>query len=63
MSFLLITGFGGNLSRILTNNSRDRPGARVAKRRRCQSKIGVNHRITTSETMKWYKTKYDGIIR
>ncbi|KAJ5791547.1 uncharacterized protein N7518_008558, partial [Penicillium psychrosexuale] len=41
----------------------DRPGARVAKRRRCQSKIGVNHRITTSETMKWYKTKYDGIIR
>ncbi|CAI7579846.1 hypothetical protein PCG10_005684 [Penicillium crustosum] len=41
----------------------DRPGARVAKRRRCQSKIGVNHRITTAETMKWYKTKYDGIIR
>ncbi|KAJ5838262.1 uncharacterized protein N7525_003450, partial [Penicillium rubens] len=41
----------------------DRPGARVAKRRRCKSKIGVNHRITTAETMKWYKTKYDGIIR
>ena len=48
---------------MLTNYFRDRPGARVAKRRRCQSKIGVNHRITTSETMKWYKTKYDGIIR
>jgi hypothetical protein len=42
---------------------RDRPGARVAKRRRAQAKIGVNHRITTSETMKWFKTRFDGIIR
>jgi len=42
---------------------RDRPGARVAKRRRAQAKIGVNHRITTNETMKWFKTRFDGIIR
>ncbi|CAI7616626.1 unnamed protein product [Penicillium bialowiezense] len=41
----------------------DRPGARIARRRRAQAKIGVNHRISTQETMKWFKTRFDGIIR
>ncbi|KAG8525485.1 60S ribosomal protein L11 [Bacidia gigantensis] len=40
-----------------------RPGQRVAKRRRAQAKIGANHRINQKETMKWFKTKYEGIIR
>jgi len=40
-----------------------RPGARVAKRRRCQAKIGVNHRINEQETIKWFKNRFDGIVR
>ncbi|KAJ5747932.1 60S ribosomal protein L11 [Penicillium nucicola] len=40
-----------------------RPGARVAKRRRCQAKIGVNHRINENETIKWFKNRFDGIVR
>ena len=42
---------------------RTRPGQRVAKRRRCRTKIGASHRINGNETMKWFKTKYEGIIR
>ncbi|KAJ5934811.1 60S ribosomal protein L11 [Penicillium verhagenii] len=40
-----------------------RPGERVAKRRRCKSSIGVNHKINATETMKWFKNRFDGIIR
>ncbi|ORY08002.1 60S ribosomal protein L11 [Basidiobolus meristosporus CBS 931.73] len=39
-----------------------RPGFRVARRKRCQSKVGFSHRVTKEETMKWFKQKYDGII-
>ena len=45
---------GALYKNILTDNLyRGRPGARVAKRRRCQAKIGVNHRINENETIKW----------
>jgi len=40
-----------------------RPGARVAKRRRATSKIGSSHRITQVETVKWYKNRFEGIVR
>lgn len=43
--------------------SRTRPGERVAKRRRCKSTIGVNHKINTTETIKWFKNRFDGIVR
>merc|ERR1712046_266876 len=33
-----------------------RPGERVAKRRRCKSKIGAGHLIRQEETLKWFKT-------
>lgn len=42
---------------------RTRPGERVAKRRRCKSSIGVNHKINTNETIKWFKNRFDGIVR
>ena len=39
-----------------------RNGYRVAKRRRCRKRVGVQHRVTKEDTMKWFKQKYDGII-
>ncbi|OCK83910.1 60S ribosomal protein L11 [Lepidopterella palustris CBS 459.81] len=40
-----------------------RPGERVAKRRRCKSRIGASHRINQTETIKWYKNRFEGIVR
>ena len=39
-----------------------RAGKRVAKRKRCRSRVGPNQRIGREEAMNWYKTKYDGLI-
>ena len=39
-----------------------RAGFNVSKRKRCQSRVGRKHRITKEESMKWFQTKYDGII-
>jgi large subunit ribosomal protein L11e len=40
-----------------------RPGARVAKRRRCKSKIGQNHKVHKDDTVRWFKTRFEGIVR
>ncbi|KAK0516230.1 hypothetical protein JMJ35_000833 [Cladonia borealis] len=40
-----------------------RPGERVAKRRRCKSKVGAGHRINQVETIKWFKNRFEGIVR
>ncbi|KAF8543545.1 60S ribosomal protein L11 [Trichophaea hybrida] len=40
-----------------------RPGLRVARRRRCQTKVGHSHKISTSDTIKWFKAKYDATVR
>jgi large subunit ribosomal protein L11e len=40
-----------------------RPGERVCRRRRAKSTIGSNHRITRDETVKWFKQRFDGIVR
>jgi len=42
---------------------RTRPGERVAKRRRAKSRIGASHRIDYNETVKWYKNRFEGIVR
>ena len=39
-----------------------RPGGRVAKRKRCRSRVGTSHKLTREDAMKWFKTKYDGMI-
>jgi len=40
-----------------------RPGARVARRRRCKGSIGSGHKIHRDETIKWFKGRFDGIVR
>ncbi|KAH0543508.1 60S ribosomal protein L11 [Glutinoglossum americanum] len=40
-----------------------RPGERVAKRRRCKSVVGASHRINQTETIKWFKNRFEGIVR
>jgi large subunit ribosomal protein L11e len=40
-----------------------RPGFRVSKRKRVNSRIGLKHRITKEEAQKWFKTKFGGHIR
>ena len=42
---------------------RARPGARVARRKRCKSKVGHSHKILREDTVKWFKTKYDATVR
>nr|CDS21370.1 ribosomal protein L11 [Echinococcus granulosus] len=39
-----------------------RAGQRVCHRRRCVSKIGTKHHVTREEAMKWFQSKYDGIL-
>jgi len=40
-----------------------RPGLRVARRRRCKSKVGHSHKISQADTVKWFKAKYDATVR
>merc|ERR1711993_83761 len=40
----------------------DRPGSRVSKRRRCQSKIGFQHKLTKDDAQRWFQQTYDGIL-
>lgn len=54
----------GDVGRQMTDvDSRTRPGERVAKRRRCKSTVGPNHKINTQETIKWFKNRFEGIVR
>ena len=39
-----------------------RYGARVGRRKRCQSRMGRNQRVTKEEAMAWYKQKYEGLV-
>lgn len=40
----------------------ERPGYRVARRRRCKSRVGIQHRVTKDDAMKWFQGKYEGVI-
>ena len=40
-----------------------RKGERVAKRRRIKGRVGAGHRIKREETVKWFKQRFDGIVR
>merc|ERR1712219_62597 len=40
-----------------------RPGERVAKRRRCKTHVGSTHKIKRDETVKWFKNRFEGIVR
>merc|ERR1712194_798323 len=39
-----------------------RPGGRVAKRRSKRSSVGTKHRLTADQGMKWFTTKFDGVV-
>merc|ERR1711977_315974 len=39
-----------------------RPGFSISKRRRRVAKIGLQHKLTDTDSMKWFQAKYDGII-
>lgn len=39
-----------------------RPGGRIAKRHRSPAPLGVSHRISKEEAIKWFQAKYDGVV-
>merc|ERR1712223_263032 len=39
-----------------------RPGMNVPKKKRKPGRLGFPHRLTKDDAMKWFQTKYDGII-
>ncbi|XP_010451220.1 PREDICTED: 60S ribosomal protein L11-1-like [Camelina sativa] len=40
----------------------ERPGYRVARRRRCKARVVIQHRVTKDDAMKWFQVKYEGVI-
>ncbi|KAL2479747.1 60S ribosomal protein L11-1 [Abeliophyllum distichum] len=40
----------------------ERPGDSVVRRHRCKSHVGIQHRVTKEDTMKWSQVKYEGVI-
>jgi len=40
----------------------DRPGTRVAKRRRCKTRVGKGQRVSGEEAQKWFVDNFDGIL-
>jgi len=39
-----------------------RPGFRVGRRRRCQNKVGIHHRVKKEDAIKWFEEKYEGVV-
>jgi len=39
-----------------------RAGARVSRRKHCKAKVGSNHKIAQTDSIKWFKQKYDAIV-
>ena len=39
-----------------------RAGMNVTHRRRKTAHVGVKHRLVKEDAMKWFQTKYDGVI-
>merc|ERR1712205_263982 len=39
-----------------------RPGFRVSRRKHCQSRLGVQHRVTRDDAMKWFQRKFEGVV-
>jgi len=40
----------------------ERPGYRIAQRKRAPSKVGPNHRVTKADTIKWFEETYEGVV-
>jgi len=37
-----------------------RPGARVARRKRCKSRVGFQHKVKKEDSQAWFKQRFDG---
>ncbi|KAJ4844285.1 60S ribosomal protein L11A, partial [Turnera subulata] len=35
---------------------------RVGDHSRCRSRVGIQHRVTKEDAMKWFQVKYEGLI-
>lgn len=46
--------FGMDITVVL-----ERPGHRVSRRRRCNRKVAVSHRVSTEESREWFKSEYE----
>jgi large subunit ribosomal protein L11e len=40
----------------------ERPGYRVARRRRVHSRVGVQHRVTREDAIRWFQQKFEGVV-
>ncbi|WIA11563.1 hypothetical protein OEZ86_002532 [Tetradesmus obliquus] len=40
----------------------ERPGFRVARRRAPRARVGVQHRISKEDAIKWFQTKFEGVV-
>lgn len=40
----------------------ERPGSRVARRRRCKARIGNKQRVTDDDARAWFKENFEGVI-
>ena len=40
----------------------ERAGYRIGRRKRAKSRVGIQHRVTKEDAMKWFQVKYEGVI-
>ena len=40
----------------------ERPGYRVARRRARHARVGIQHRLTRDDAIKWFQQKFDGVV-
>ena len=41
----------------------ERPGQRVALRKHARGRVGIHHRVSKKEAIKWFQDTYSGIVR
>ena len=41
----------------------ERPGGRVSTRKHCANRVGIHHRVSRKEAIKWFQDTYSGIVR
>lgn len=39
-----------------------RAGFRVSRRKRCQNKVGIHHKLAKEDAVNWFKQQFDGIV-
>ena len=40
----------------------ERPGFRVARRRHAKTRVGLHHKVTRSDAIKWFEETYEGVV-